>query len=96
MSTGQVRTCDHVEERWLRYAPVECAHCNGWVQADRTVIDTRTLLALHPEMRQIVPAPPSKFMEANAIVGGIARALLGALFALIALGILAVIIASVL
>lgn len=68
--------CPHVSENLLRYAPVPCMDCRGWVLADRTVIGTQEMLRRYPAMSQITAASPRHTMPDYQETAG-ERVLLG-------------------
>lgn len=40
--------CTHDARRYLRFAPVPCQQCQGWVDKDGSVIDASTAIARYP------------------------------------------------
>lgn len=105
-STHSAAACTSPAHRMLHLAPVPCPECRGWLDRDGSVMSTDVMLVRYPHMISVVsqqprqqlpdytPSRADRALEINRLVGGLSRTLIMILVALLALGVIAVVVAN--
>jgi hypothetical protein len=87
----------HTRSQLARFAPMPCPDCHGWVERDGSVMDRATTIARYPSMSAVIATdfrPPDEWYviqdqtrgdQVLALISLIARTLLVAFFAAVAL-----------